>query len=81
MILMNIVLPVACMSMYERISMIKRRTIGDEIIQGMKAAIGFMQGKKTQVAVHLVKITKGNNTVIPGKRIKLIKNRCRKNTG
>lgn len=33
-----------------------KRNIGNEIIKGMEAAIGYMRGKKTRVAVHKVEI-------------------------
>src|SRR5437868_6526478 len=36
--------------------MTKRRNVGEEIIEGMEEAIGYMRGKKTRVAVHKVEI-------------------------
>ena len=48
-----------------------KRNIGDEIIQGLEEAVGYMRGKKPRVAVHKVVIPDEINVKAIRQKLKL----------
>lgn len=48
-----------------------KRNIGDEIIDGMEAAVSYMRGKKTRAVIHKVKIPEKINVRAIREKLKL----------